>query len=192
MGTKVIHSASTRREAVDRVQAGESRRAVARALGVSDATVGRWCNIAAEEKLDTIADSPGEAAQKGWAARRADIAETWEHLATACQEMALRALQIDVNASADPDDPVLRKLRLLGGSAPLKAILTSAAIATDKALLMANEVTARSATVVSGEGSAFQAGINRLEHILDERGPRVDDPIADRLFDELEEHLLRA
>lgn len=190
MSTRTVHLPATRKEAVERVAAGESRRAVARALGVSDATVGRWCNIAADGKLDDVACTHADAAQKGWVSRRADIAASWEYLATECQALALQALRIDAIAADSRQNPVLDKLRLLGGSSPLKAILTSAAIATDKALLMSNEVTSRTAAHIDNRISTVSPGFSNLERIVSEQGPCVDDPEMDRLFDEMERHLL--
>ena len=105
-----------RATAVARVMAGESRRAVARSMGVSDSTVRVWVRAA---------ESRGTAQENALADAAVSIAEQIEAL----QEKARLAL-------------IKRALELAPGADSIRDVMWAYGVATDKARLAAGKPTA--------------------------------------------------
>ncbi len=109
-------------QAVARVFAGEHRRAVARDLGVSDATVRRWCAVA--DRRATAREKARREPDLSWADEADDLAER------------IRERQEEVR------DALLRRIAdLIPATDDLRAVATAYGIVTDKALLAAGKPT---------------------------------------------------
>jgi len=185
-GKRNIYSKEFRQAAVRRVRGGESRAAVARDLGVSDVAVGKWCRFADNDELDELACTAERAAHVGWERRRCDIAARWQEIAAECQSEALKVLHRMESGCGEEFD----NLRKLFGTSPVKALITTAAIATDKVMLMNNEATERTEMSQEVRTSAADHDFDRLHDAVVRAGPSMDDPVFDDLMDQLEAHLL--
>jgi hypothetical protein len=173
----LVHTRKLREEAVARVQGGESYRAVGRALGVSDNSVRRWCAVARTENgLQAVTLTHSDAAKLGWLERREAQAEGWMQLAESLREAAEQVLAELVRAEgpAVPWKPQ-----------DLKSLVTSAAIALDKTLLLVNTAVPVVQEEPEPPSPASQA-LHIAMDIMHEMPPHVGDPVLDRILHELE------
>ena len=174
----LVHTRKLRQEAVARVQGGESYRAVGRALNVSDNSVRRWCAVARTENgLAAVTLTHSDAAKLGWQERREAQAEGWMQLA---EDLRLAAEKVLAGLVAAEGTGAWK-------SQDLKSLVTSAAIALDKTLILVNTAV----PVVQEEPEPVSPGRQALRigcEILGQMTPRVGDPELDRLLHDLAVH----